>query len=171
MSLEYGGFEVIGAEDVHRDMLERARHIQRPDVSQAIKEKQEVIMATSRWSPREVRVGSEMPKLEARLSRASALIIVMPPRHTMLAVEASKEMEDLLEWAEGAESKAILVYYSRKGIMTTAAYLYLGNVMEEADVGILFVNGPPSEVAEVFSTLESRGEYTPAEGGYIDINF
>lgn len=171
MSLEYGGFEVIGAEEVHRDVLERAKHIQRPDVSQAIKEEQEVIKATSRWSPREVRVGSEMPKVEARLSRASALIIVLPPRHTMLAVEASREMDYLLEWAEGSGGKALFVYYSRKGTMTTAAYLYLGNVMEEADVGILFVNGPPSEIADVFSTLESKGEYTPAEGGYVDIDF
>jgi len=167
----YGGFEVVGAEEIHKEIEGRARSLQRPSVEQAEREKAEVVKAIEGWSPREVKLGSEMPKVEARLRRATALIVVLPPRHALLAAEASYEIGHLLEWAEGAKGNVVLVYYSRKGTMTTAAYLYLGNIMEDSNVGILFVNGPPSEIAEVFSTLDSKGEYTPNEESYVRVDF
>ncbi|ESQ25048.1 MAG: hypothetical protein OSP8Acid_10900 [uncultured Acidilobus sp. OSP8] len=55
--------------------------------------------------------------------------------------------------------------------MTTTAYLYLGNVMEDNNVGVLFVNGPPGEVAEVLEVLESKGEYMPPESEAVDFRF
>ncbi|MGC9071460.1 MAG: hypothetical protein ACP5HK_02005 [Acidilobus sp.] len=170
--MAYAGFEVLGAEDVHNELVKLAKsmapHLR---ADEARKELDELARSLSRWSPKEVRLGTDVPKLEVRLSRASALVMVFPPRHRLLAVEASKDMEYCLEWAGGAGKYPVLVYYSRRGIMTTTAYLYLGNVMEDNNVGVLFVNGPPSEVAEVLEILESKGEYMPSENELIDFRF
>jgi len=170
--LAYAGFEVEGAEQVHEELLKLARDIVKPiDVNESRRELEEVLRSLSRWSPRELRLGSELPKVEVRLSRASALIIVLPPRHVLKAVEASKDVGHCLEWAEGAGKYPVLVYYSRRGQMTTTAYLYLGNVMEDNNVGVLFVNGSPGEVAEVLEVLESKGEYMPPENEAVDFRF
>lgn len=170
--MSYEGFEVLGAEEVHEYLVRQARSLLQPlDVEAAVREEAEIVKATSRWSPREVKLGLDTPKVEVRLSRASAMIVVLPPRHRILAVEAMREIDYILEWASGVGRYPVLVYYSRKGTMTTAAYLYLGNVMEEANIGILFVNGPPTEVADVLGVLEAKGEYTPSEEGYVSFNF
>jgi len=134
--LAYAGFEVEGAERVHEELLKLVRDMVKPiDVNESRRELEEVLRSLSKWSPRELRLGSELPKIEVRLSRASALIIVLPPRHVLKAVEASKDVGHCLEWAEGAGKYPVLVYYSRRGQMTTTAYLYLGNVMEDNNVG------------------------------------
>ena len=170
--MEYEGFELPWAEDVIRRYDELAKTmVSRGDPSRAAEEAKAVYQAVGRWGPREVNLGG-YPKIEVRTRRASILIIVLPPRHRLLATESARESELGLEWAEGSEKYPVIVYYSRKGVMTTAAYLYLGNVMEDNNVGILFVNGPPSEVDEVIDILERKGEYMPDEEvGSVEVNF
>ncbi|MDP8002639.1 MAG: hypothetical protein RAK17_00375, partial [Caldisphaera sp.] len=65
----------------------------------------------------------------------------------------------------------LFIFYSKKGRLTTAAYLYLGNIMEELNVGILFVNGDSQEINEVLDIIEKTGSYTPEEEKSVDINF
>ncbi len=170
--MEYAGFKVEGAEAIHQDMLKLAKAmVRRPDPGEARKELEDVLRALEKWSPHEVRMGTELPKIEVRLNRASALIIVLPPRHRLLAVEASRDMSHCIEWAVSAGRYPVLLYYSRRGLMTTAAYLYLGNVMEDNNLGVLFVNGPAEEIAEVLDVLETKGEYMPSESELVDFRF
>lgn len=170
--MAYAGFEVEGAEKVHEEMLRLASTmVHRADPQQARKELDEVMRSLSKYGPREVRVGTDVPKVEVKLSKASALIIVLPPRHRLLAVETSKDIPYCLEWAANAGKYPILLFYSRRGVMTTAAYLYLGNVMEDNNLGVLFVNGPPKEIAEVLDVLERKGEYMPSENEVVDFRF
>ncbi|ESQ25049.1 MAG: hypothetical protein OSP8Acid_10910 [uncultured Acidilobus sp. OSP8] len=95
--MAYVGFEVEGAERVHEELLKLARDIVKPiDVNDSRRELEEVLRSLSRWSPRELRLGSELPKVEVRLSKASALIIVLPPRHVLKAVEAPRTLDTAL---------------------------------------------------------------------------
>ncbi len=168
----YAGFDVEGVEEIHEEMLRLAKTmVQRVDPQEARKELEEVMRSLSKYGPREVRFGTEVPKVEVKLSRASALIIVLPPKHKLLAVETSKDMHHCLEWAAGAGKYPVLLYYSRRGVMTTTAYLYLGNVMEDNNLGVLFVNGPPKEITEVLDLLERKGEYMPSENEVVDFRF
>ncbi len=170
--MEYEGFELDWAEEIIKRFAEQAKGLSKESPESTVKDATEVERVLSaRWSPR--RLESEtFPKIEVSTGRASALVIVLPPRHRLLATEAAKDVSSCLEWAEKAKGYPVVIYYSRKGLMTTAAYLYLGNLMEDTRVGVLFVNGPPSEVSEVLDILERKGEYSPdEEQGVISLDF
>lgn len=113
------------------------------------------------------------PVIVVRLSRkAIVYIVVFEDRHILTAVEALKIVEGLLPYlAKLRDSgfKPVILFYSKKGKLTLTAYLYLGNVIDRHQVGILFVNGDFDEIIEILWHLDNVGKYEVQEEDYLDL--
>ncbi len=112
------------------------------------------------------------PTLVCRGSKYIVYIVVLSPHHILTAKESVDVVETLQPYLERIREtglKPILILYSRRGILTMAAYLYLGSVIENHDIGVLFINGGPSEVAEVLWHLENAGKYVMEEEETVEL--
>ncbi len=113
------------------------------------------------------------PIIVVRGSRFVAYVVVLPPAHIVTSLECVKIIEKLIIYIDKIKQSKrnfVLIIYSKKGVLTTAAYLYLGSVIENHNIGVLFVNGGPDEVAEVLWHLENTGKYVPSEEDIVDLN-
>jgi hypothetical protein len=91
---------------------------------------------------------------------------VYPEKYTVYTSDAMKVVNYLIDEyivEKNIDEYVVLIFYSRKGRLGPAAYLYLGTVIETRDIGVLFINGEPEEVAEVVEKLRTEGRYEPEE--------
>jgi hypothetical protein len=112
------------------------------------------------------------PIIIVRLSKAIVYIVVLDKGRILTGTLAAKIVEGLLPYLEKikeAKRKAVLIFYSRRGRLTLASYLYLGSVIENHEVGILFVNGDPDEILEILWHLENVGRYEVSEDEIVRI--
>ncbi len=112
------------------------------------------------------------PVIIVRLSRGIVYIVVLEERHVLSGVESVHIIEGLLPYLEKlkeAKKNPVLLFYSKKGKLTMAAYLYLGSVIENHGVGILFVNGGPDEILEILWHLDNAGRYEAREEDVVEL--
>ncbi|MCE4625445.1 MAG: hypothetical protein F7C35_06235 [Desulfurococcales archaeon] len=112
------------------------------------------------------------PIIVVRLRKAIVYIIVLDKGHILTGTEATKIVEELKPYTEKikeAKLNPVLIFYSRKGKLTMASYLYLGSVIENHGVGILFVNGDHDEIIEILWHLENVGKYEAGEDEVVDL--
>jgi len=112
------------------------------------------------------------PVVIVRLSRAVVYIVVLPKGFILTGTMAVRIVESLLPYLEriaDSKRKPVLVFFTRKGKLTLAGYLYLGSVIENHNVGVLFVNGDYDEVMEILWHLENAGKYEAPEDDIVDL--
>jgi hypothetical protein len=112
------------------------------------------------------------PVIIVRLSKAVVYIVVLDRGRVLTGTLSVKIVEGLLPYLEKikeAKRKAVLIFYSRRGKLTLASYLYLGSVIENHEIGILFVNGDPDEILEILWHLENIGKYEVGEDEIVRI--
>ncbi|MEB3816721.1 MAG: hypothetical protein LRS46_02105 [Desulfurococcales archaeon] len=168
MSIE--GFEVVGIEEFKEEVRKLREKIKNMmDKVAALEEAARVseFLAQHGYKLRVVEAEEDLPPIyEVDLGKVLVYIIVYPPRYELLAGEASRPASFILYGppAERAEGKYIvLIYFTRKGKLGPAAYLYLGMLIEEYNIGILFVNGSEEEIADILDSLKKHGKYEPPE--------
>ncbi|MGC8621521.1 MAG: hypothetical protein ACP5U0_06365 [Caldisphaera sp.] len=161
---------IVNQEEIYNNLLELAKTERGKYDLNAIKEESEKILKSlSNLNPKIVKTNSVL-SIMIDLTKTASYVVVLPPKYTLKAVDSMKILKELSEIIN--DNKYILfIFYSKKGRLTTAAYLYLGNIMEELNVGILFVNGDSQEINEVLDIIEKTGSYTPEEEKSVDINF
>ncbi|GAB6148688.1 hypothetical protein JCM10135_12300 [Stetteria hydrogenophila] len=162
------GFEVVGFEEVHERLVEEGRRaLESVDYTGSEPELERVAetLRDAGWSVEVVeppgRGGPPVARVELR-GGTVVYIAVYPPRCTVTIPLVLGVLERLLGRDEGGRYR-VIVFYSRRGRLGLAAYLYLGFVIEEWGVGVLFINGEPGELVEVLRVLEERGRYVPPE--------
>ncbi len=112
------------------------------------------------------------PVVIVRLGRYIVYIVVLPPGTRLTASTSLHIIEKLLPYLEKIKEhklKPILIFYSRTGVLTKTAYLFLGSIIEAHGIGILFVNGSPDEILEILWSIDNKGEFTPEEEDYIEL--
>jgi len=117
--------------------------------------------------------GETVPIVIVRLRRKTIIYVVpLPPGYTLTGVKAVEIVESLLKYIEKVKDagfKPVILFFSKKGKLTMAGYLYLGSVIENHDVGVLFVNGDRDEILEILWHLENVGKYEAPEDEIVDL--
>ena len=117
--------------------------------------------------------GETLPIVIVRLTNKTIIYIIpLPQGYILTGVKSVEIVESLLNYIEkikDAGMKPILIFFSKKGRLTMAGYLYLGSVIENHDVGVLFVNGDYDEILEILWHLENIGKYEAPEDEVIDL--
>ncbi|AFZ71245.1 hypothetical protein Calag_1547 [Caldisphaera lagunensis DSM 15908] len=159
--------EVIGIEDLHNNLIQEAnKEKNKYDYNMVKEEIKNIVNILKERNPEILNIEKEIIKVT--LKNSKSFIIAYPPKYRIKAVETMKDIEMVWNILDRS-SYNLLIFYSRKGTLTTSAYLYLGNVMEENEIGILFVNGDEKEINEVFDILEKTGSFIPEEESYVDV--
>lgn len=175
MSVE--GFEIIGADEFKRAVEEMKSRVRgRMNLVDALEEAAKLAerLSQRRYKVEAVETREGMPPIyRIELSKAVVYIIVYPPRYDLLAGEASRDalyilFESPYSERDGSKYK-VLVYYTRHGKLGPAAYLYLGMLIEEYGIGVLFVNGSEDEVIDILESLEREGRYEPPEDEVVPL--
>ncbi len=161
--------EVIGIEEIHNNLIQEANKEKSKYDPNMVKEEIKKIVNTLKERNPEI-INIEKDIIKVSLKNSKSFIITYPPKYKIKAIESMRDIEMILNILDKS-SYNLLVFYSKKGTLTTSAYLYLGNIMEENEIGILFINGDEKEINEVFDTLEKTGSFTPDEENYVDVNF
>jgi hypothetical protein len=87
----------------------------------------------------------------------------------VLASDILDVINKIVEYKEEKGVKALVVIYSRKGRLGPLCYLFLGDVIRDKEVGVLYVNGSVREVLDVVRDIMSKGEYLVKEEDYVDL--
>ncbi len=160
--------EVLGIEEFHNMILNEAnKEKSKYDPKITEEEIKKLLDELKERNAEIVKIGDK-EIIKVKLKNSISFIVVYQPYYKIKAVEAMKDLEKISSIIENSFN--LLVFYSRRGKLTTSAYLYLGNVMEENELGILFINGNAKEIIEVFDILEKNGSYTPEEESFINID-
>lgn len=172
MSVE--GFEIVGADQFHQMVTSMKEKVKgRLDEVGALEEAARLVEGLVRRFKIEAVEAPEgyPPLFRVELSKATVYIVVYPPRYDLLAGDASRVASYILDMVatEGSRKYVVIIFYTRHGKLGPAAYLYLGFLIEEHGVGILFVNGGPEEVIEILEALEREGRYEPPDEEAIPI--
>jgi hypothetical protein len=171
------GFEIVGAEEFRRlvDDL-RSKIKERFNLVDALEEASKVAeaLASRKYKAEALETPEDLPPIyRVEIEKAVIYIIVYPPKYDLLAGEASKAALYILSESPYAERDSgkykVLIFYTRHGKLGPAAYLYLGMLIEEYGIGILFVNGSVEEVLSIIETLEKEGKYEPPEEDFLPI--
>ena len=96
-------------------------------------------------------------------------IAVYSDGHVVLAKDITPVIDEVVEYKEEKGIKALLIIYSRKGRLGPLCYLFLGDVIRDKEVGVLYVNGSVFEVLDVVRDIFSKGEYVVKEEDYVDL--
>lgn len=167
--------EVVGFEEVHRRLVEEGRKALRElDLTAAVSEYEKVVRALEAAGFRVERFETPhegdppVARVELR-NRVVIYVIVYPPRWNVMLSQILDVLGHVLEAREGEGVYKVIVFYSRRGRLGTAAYLYLGFTIEAWGVGILFVNGDYGELVEVARILEEKGRYIPPDDEVVPV--
>ncbi|MCE4614558.1 MAG: hypothetical protein F7B60_03420 [Desulfurococcales archaeon] len=87
----------------------------------------------------------------------------------VLAKDITPIVDEVVDYKEEKSLKALLIVYSRKGRLGPLCYLFLGDVIRDKEVGVLYVNGSVNEVLDVVKSVLSKGEYIVREEDYVDL--
>ncbi len=174
--MSYSEFELVEPTyfKKHRKEL-REKLLNRLDVQRAGREAIKVLEKIRSFSPRIVEVPQDVPPtyLVRAKGKAAIFVVVYPDRYFIYTSDAMKVVNYILDEyviKTDIDEYIVLIFYSRKGRLGPAAYLYLGTVIETRDIGVLFINGEPEEVAEVIEKLRREGRYEPEEEESIKIS-
>ena len=168
MSIE--GFEIVGMEEF-KDMVKELREKikGRLDKVSALEEASKVAEYISKkgFKAYPVEVEEDMPPIyRINLKKAMVYLIIYPRNYDLLAGEAARVASYVLFGPPAMEAEGkyvVLIFFTRHGKLGPAAYLYLGMLIEEYGIGVLFVNGSEDEVYEILESLEKSGRYEPQE--------
>ncbi len=169
-------FEIVGADEFKR-MVESLREKlrERFDKVAALEEASKIAehLMNKGFKVEAVETEPGLPPIyRVELGKAVVYIIVYPPRYDLLAGEASKPASYILFGppAEADSGKyVVLIYFTRHGKLGPAAYLYLGMLIEEFNIGVLFVNGTEDEVYEILVSLDKSGKYEPPDDEVVPL--
>ncbi len=171
----HGHVEIVGFDEIHERFLEEGRRALRElDVSAAVAEYERVVkeLEAAGWRVERFETPHERdpPIVRVRLRNNVVLyVIVYPPRWNLILSQILDVLGHVLEAKEGEDVYKVIVFYTRRGRLGTAAYLYLGFTIEAWGVGILFVNGDYGELVEVARVLEEKGRYVPTEDEVVPV--
>jgi len=168
MSIE--GFEVVGVNEFKNMVEEMRRKLKgRLDKVSALEEASKVVeyLVGRGFKASPVEVGEDMPPIyKIDLEKAVVYLIVYQSNYDLLAGEAARITAYILfgpPSAENDDKYVVLIFFTRHGKLGPAAYLYLGMLIEEYGIGVLFVNGSEEEVYEILNSLRKSGRYEPPE--------
>ena len=99
----------------------------------------------------------------------AVFIAVYSDGMVVLASDILSIINEIVDYKEENEVKALVVIYSRKGRLGPLCYLFLGDVIRDKEVGVLYVNGSVREVLDVVRDIMSKGEYVVREEDYVDL--
>ncbi|MCE4628436.1 MAG: hypothetical protein F7C34_04740 [Desulfurococcales archaeon] len=142
------------------------------DYGKALEEAKKILESLKDFDANLAEFESPAPVVVARLSKAIVYVVVLPPGYILTGTVALKIIESLLPYLEKikeAGKRPVLLFFSKKGKLTLACYLYLGSVIENYDVGVLFVNGERDEILEILWHLENVGKYEAPEDEIVDL--
>jgi hypothetical protein len=143
------------------------------DREAAIKEAERLLEALRGFDANIAEFGDKLPPVViVRSSKYIMYVLVFNPGYLLSGSDAYHMIEELLPYIEKlkeAHKNVVLLFYARKGMLTTAAYLYLGSVIENHGVGILFVNGGVDEILEIAWSLENVGKFEAQEEDAVDL--
>ena len=174
--LSYSEFEIVEPTYFKKYRKElREKLLNRLDVQRAGKEAIKVLEKIRNFSPKIVEVSQDVPPtyLVRAEGKVAIFVTVYPDRYFIYTSDAMKIVNYILDEyiiKTNIDEYVVLIFYSRKGRLGPAAYLYLGTVIETRDIGVLFINGEPEEVAEVIEKLRKEGRYEPEEEESIKIS-
>ena len=173
--MAYEWFELAEPTILKRD-YEKLRGIlaSRFDPEKASREAAVLLEALSKFKPEPIETPKNIPPIFLIRARGKAVIfvVVYPNQYTVYTSDSMAVVEYLLDEyvpSKGIGDYIVILFYSRRGKLGPAAYLYLGMVIEVRGVGILFINGGPSEVVEVIDKLIREGRYEPEEEVVVDL--
>lgn len=106
--------------------------------------------------------------IRVELEKFTVLIVPLGSKRILSGSISRLVLEKARELISGGK-RTVLIYYTPGGRLLTSAYLFLGHLIEKHKIGILFVNGGPSEVVEVLKHLAERGEFKSREEDYVKI--
>jgi hypothetical protein len=168
MSIE--GFEVVGIDEFRSMVNELKKKIKgRLDKVSALEEASEVVgyLAEKGFKASPIEVEEDMPPIyKIDLERAIVYLIIYPRNYDLLAGEAARVAAYILFGPPAREDEGkyiVLIFFTRHGKLGPAAYLYLGMLIENYGIGVLFVNGSEAEVHEILESLRKSGRYEPPE--------
>ncbi len=123
------------------------------------------------YSPVVVREpGKEGPGLiKVEKGDTAVFIAVYSDGMVVLASDILDVINEIVDYKEDKGIKALVVIYSRKGRLGPLCYLFLGDVIRDREVGVLYVNGSVREVLDVVRDIMSKGEYVVREEDYVDL--
>ena len=159
---------IVNQEKIHKEILE-AIDVEKYDIKKAERELERVRQALTKLNPKKI-VLNDFLLLKVELAKIASYIIILPEKFTLKAIDSMKILEKLSEFVKD-DKYVLFIFYSRKGRLTTCSYLYLGDLMETLDIGILFVNGSADEIIQVLDILESKGRFVLEEEKAIEFDF
>ncbi|MCE4608717.1 MAG: immunity 70 family protein [Caldisphaeraceae archaeon] len=159
---------IVNQEKIREEIL-KAMNVEKYDIKKVERELETVRQALAKLSPEKI-ILNDFLLLKVELTKIASYIIVLPEKFTLKAIDSMKILEKLSEFVKD-DKYVLFVFYSRKGRLTTCSYLYLGDLMEALDIGILFVNGSTDEIIQVLDILESKGRFVLEEEKAIEFDF
>ncbi len=175
-AMSYSEFEVVELTYFRRMKKEvEETLLKRFDVKKANQEAIKVLEKINHYKPKVIETPKEVPPtyLIRVEGKVAIFIIVYPEKYSIYTSDALKVVEYIVDdyiIRKSIEEYVVLIFYSRRGRLGPAAYLYLGTVIETKDVGILFINGDPDEVVEVVEKLKNEGRYEPEEEASVELS-
>jgi hypothetical protein len=156
-----------GLKEEYKDSLS----VKRMDPRIASERTKNVVDLLKNYSPQVIREPSEdSPGLVKVENEDTAVFIaVYSDGLVVLAKDITPVIDEIVEYKEEKGLKALLIIYSRKGRLGPLCYLFLGDVIRDKEVGVLYVNGSVSEVLDVVRDILSRGEYVVKEEDYVNL--
>ncbi|MCE4606190.1 MAG: hypothetical protein F7B59_02535 [Desulfurococcales archaeon] len=130
-----------------------------------------LIQALEEYSPEVTRKPSEETPGLIKVEKKDTVVFiaVYSDGHVVLAKDITPVINEVVEYKEEKGLKALLIIYSRKGRLGPLCYLFLGDVIRDKEVGVLYVNGSIYEVLDVVRDIFSKGEYVVKEEDYVDL--
>ncbi|MEB3755753.1 MAG: hypothetical protein GSR79_02690 [Desulfurococcales archaeon] len=156
-----------GLKEEYKDSL----NVKRMDPHIASERLKMLTSVLEEYSPKVLRHPSEESPGLVNVEKGDTVIFiaVYSDGHIVLAKDIAPVIDEVVEYKEEKGIKALLIIYSRKGRLGPLCYLFLGDVIRDKEVGVLYVNGSVSEVLDVVQDIFSKGEYFVKEEDYVDL--
>ncbi len=142
------------------------------DREQALHRLNEVTRVLRDYKPEIVQEPSdeEPGLLKVEKKDTAIFVAVYSDSMVVLAKDITGVLDRVLEYKEERGLKALLIIYSRRGRLGPLCYLFLGGVIRDQEIGVLYINGSPREVYDVVREVLEKGEYVVREEDYIKLS-
>jgi len=164
-------YEVVGFEHLEDKYKHLIAGRGRLDEGQASSRASRLAGLLSEFNARMVAPSEGLPPLVIVEDKDVVIVVaVYSDGYVVCYSDVVRVVEWVLGYKEEKGKKALLVVYSRKGRLGPVSYLFLGGVIREHDVGVLYVNGGLGEVVEVVETVLREGRYEADEYEPVDLS-
>ncbi len=161
MSVSY---EVVGFEHLEEKYKHLVEGRGRLDKDQAASRASKLASLMSKYNARMVGATEELPPLVVVESDDVVIVTaVYSDGYVVCYSDVVNVVEWFLEYKAEKGKRGLLIVYSRKGRLGPVSYLYLGGVIREHDLGVLYVNGSLWEIVDVVETVLREGRYEADE--------